>query len=605
MLDNTYDIFISYRRIDSEGRTSGRDIARTIKLELEKRGYKVFFDYSEIKDNEFENVILPAVKYSKIFILILSKDALLRCSNEGDWVRREILTAIKSDSKIIPVSPDNAFSGWPQNFPEDLEYLKRQQISEVSMGSLFEVSIEKLEKDRIINVLSQNVSTPNHNSKLIVSTDETSLLYVDDKRITKIKGGKNVSIPNIELGRIYSIRLENLSRRGEIIEKQYNATGDGVLTLNFSDYRRAKEMMRLQERKAKEMEKEEQRKKEAFLKNALENYDKYYIERNKFTDYIVVQNRKLGYVSENGLELLPCLYDEVSEFSNGFASVKIGNDCHIIDRLGNIIQYNISETLFPIYHNYVIVEKNDKFGVLNVDGTQLIQLEFDNARYTENEDIVLLKKRSQWQLFSLSNNKQIGNSFQDFNDRYYDQLSGNVYTDEEYYGYRIYYFPLKICINGLWGLMDADGRFVIPCAAKHIEECLPLLSNIKRPNLAIVQQGSKFALVNQITGEYVIPPIYDFMQTDEIRGKIVLRVGLGGEISDKYKWEEDNSRYDHEGGLEGIVDLDGKELVPIIYNMAWACYYDDDNPVLAARDDKRGYFDEYDRDGNLLKRGKL
>ena len=63
-----YDIFISYRRFDSKGRTSGRDIARTIKLELEKRGYKVFFDYSELRDNEFENIILPAVKNSKALL---------------------------------------------------------------------------------------------------------------------------------------------------------------------------------------------------------------------------------------------------------------------------------------------------------------------------------------------------------------------------------------------------------------------------------------------------------------------------------------------------------------------------------------------------------
>ena len=65
-MNSKYDIFISYRRVDSEGRTSGRDIARTIKLELEKRGYKVFFDYSEIRDNEFENVILPAIHNSAV-----------------------------------------------------------------------------------------------------------------------------------------------------------------------------------------------------------------------------------------------------------------------------------------------------------------------------------------------------------------------------------------------------------------------------------------------------------------------------------------------------------------------------------------------------------
>lgn len=154
-MNEKYDIFISYRRVDSEGRTSGRDIARTIKLEFEKRGYSVFFDYSEIKDNEFENVILPAIHNSTIFIVVLSKDALLRCSNKEDWVRREIETAIKCNSKIIPISPDGTFDGWPKDFSESLSQLTKQQVSDISMGSLFEKSIDKLEEERIQDVIKK------------------------------------------------------------------------------------------------------------------------------------------------------------------------------------------------------------------------------------------------------------------------------------------------------------------------------------------------------------------------------------------------------------------------------------------------------------------
>ena len=148
-MNSKYDIFISYRRVDSEGRTSGRDIARTIKLELEKRGYKVFFDYSEIKDGDFEEIILPAVRNSKAFILVLSKDALIRCSNEGDWVRSEIATAIKSGCRIIPISPDYAFNGWPLTLPDELKIFTRIDVSDVAMGKLFEKSIDKLEEERI------------------------------------------------------------------------------------------------------------------------------------------------------------------------------------------------------------------------------------------------------------------------------------------------------------------------------------------------------------------------------------------------------------------------------------------------------------------------
>ena len=53
-----YDIFISYRRLDEQGNISGRDQARLIAKQLELDGYHPFFDYSEIKDNEFDKVII-------------------------------------------------------------------------------------------------------------------------------------------------------------------------------------------------------------------------------------------------------------------------------------------------------------------------------------------------------------------------------------------------------------------------------------------------------------------------------------------------------------------------------------------------------------------
>ena len=43
-----YDIFISYRRI------GGKDKARPLKSELEKRGYKVFLDFDDLKDSVFD-----------------------------------------------------------------------------------------------------------------------------------------------------------------------------------------------------------------------------------------------------------------------------------------------------------------------------------------------------------------------------------------------------------------------------------------------------------------------------------------------------------------------------------------------------------------------
>lgn len=145
-----YDIFISYRRLDSQGRVEGRDIARLLTKELKLYGYNVFFDYSEIKDNDFVQCILPAVQTCKIFILILSKDALTRCVNKDDWVRREILEAYKCNKKIITVNPSYSFNNFPNDLPEEMDFLRTIQMSPIDLESNFEVTVEKMVKDRIL-----------------------------------------------------------------------------------------------------------------------------------------------------------------------------------------------------------------------------------------------------------------------------------------------------------------------------------------------------------------------------------------------------------------------------------------------------------------------
>lgn len=144
-----YDIFISYRRKDTRGEVSGTHIARNIQQRLLLKGYSVFFDYSEIKAHKFEDTILPALINSKALLLVLSKDALVRCVNDEDWVRREISTAIKHGIEIIPINPDKIFKNWPDNLPDELKPITKEQISDIDTEGLFDESVDKLIKDRI------------------------------------------------------------------------------------------------------------------------------------------------------------------------------------------------------------------------------------------------------------------------------------------------------------------------------------------------------------------------------------------------------------------------------------------------------------------------
>lgn len=177
-----YDIFISYRRVDEYGNISGRDQARLIAKELNLKGYNAFFDYSEIKDNEFEQTIIPSIKKCKVFIIVLTKNSLVRCKNTDDWVRKEIETALDSGCKIINVTPDRTFNGWPDSLPDTLSKIKKIQISDIDFGTLFEVSVMKLIQDRIQPALCDEQSEDDDLSEEfsnLLQTEMEDLDYID------------------------------------------------------------------------------------------------------------------------------------------------------------------------------------------------------------------------------------------------------------------------------------------------------------------------------------------------------------------------------------------------------------------------------------------
>src|ERR1700722_18463957 len=89
-------VFLSYRRTNVPW-------ALAIFQNLTQHGYDVFFDYSGIASGDFERVILENIKSRAHFLVLLTPSALERCGDPGDWLRREIETALDSKRNIVPV----------------------------------------------------------------------------------------------------------------------------------------------------------------------------------------------------------------------------------------------------------------------------------------------------------------------------------------------------------------------------------------------------------------------------------------------------------------------------------------------------------------------
>ena len=132
-----YDVFISYRRTSYES-------ANLIATRLRAEGYRVFFDLESMRSGLFNEQLYNVIEECKDFVLVLPPDALDRCHDEEDWLRKEILHAMKHKKNIIPVTL-NGFT-WPDPMPDGMQELAYYQALTASSIEYFDLAMERLQQ---------------------------------------------------------------------------------------------------------------------------------------------------------------------------------------------------------------------------------------------------------------------------------------------------------------------------------------------------------------------------------------------------------------------------------------------------------------------------
>lgn len=131
-----YDIFISYRR-------ESFNQANLISTRLKALGYRVFIDVEALNSGKFNEQLLTVIKHCKDVIVVLPPHALDRCTDEHDWVRRELECAIENKKNIIPIML-TGFE-WPNPMPKGLEDLYLYQAIAPMPDVYFDMQIKKLQ----------------------------------------------------------------------------------------------------------------------------------------------------------------------------------------------------------------------------------------------------------------------------------------------------------------------------------------------------------------------------------------------------------------------------------------------------------------------------
>ena len=102
----------------------------------------MFFDVDTLTSGKFNEQLLEVIGRCKDFILVLPENALERCADEEDWIRRETLCAIRHGRNIIPVMLDGFV--WPDEMPQGMEDLKNYQAITSASKEYFDLQMQRL-----------------------------------------------------------------------------------------------------------------------------------------------------------------------------------------------------------------------------------------------------------------------------------------------------------------------------------------------------------------------------------------------------------------------------------------------------------------------------
>jgi hypothetical protein len=132
------DVFISYRR------NGGSDFAKILDDRLEQATYNVFFDVEHLKGGKFNEKLYYFIENCQDFLLVLPRNALKRCNNPDDWLRKEIECALQNEKPIVPIMLRGFHWPDPSKLPDSLKELHLYNALQQPSNEYFDASMDIL-----------------------------------------------------------------------------------------------------------------------------------------------------------------------------------------------------------------------------------------------------------------------------------------------------------------------------------------------------------------------------------------------------------------------------------------------------------------------------
>lgn len=276
---------------------------------------------------------------------------------------------------------------------------------------------------------------------------------------------------------------------------------------------------------------------------------------------------KFGIVTDSGDEIVPCAYESVLLYSEGFAAVKIDNKWGYVNENGEQVIPCIFDDVRPFKDGCAIVTQNSKKGFIDTKGEFLLPCIYDEADYfmdglanVNNESFINLKG----EIVLTYKNDIMTETIETIPDWYHR------------YAHVRYYDGCAQVMNneGKWGLVDKLGREIVRPRYGVMQEFSEGLAVVKIRIGDILDGKYKCGYINT-KGEEIVPLKYD----DASNFSCGLgRVAISGtkffidnkgnrQLSLKTKYEQIGKSFEHgllpvkKNDKWGYVNRHGEEII--------------------------------------------
>ena len=293
---------------------------------------------------------------------------------------------------------------------------------------------------------------------------------------------------------------------------------------------------------------------------------------------------KQGFIDKSGKEVVPIKYDNIGGFHEGLAFVELNGKFGFVDKSGTEVVPLKYDGVCNFHEGFSKVGLNGRCGCIDMSGNEGVPLKYDDV-WGFHEGLAAVKLKGKFGFVDKSGTEVVrlkydsagsfseGLAAVELKDKWgFIDMSGNEVVPLKYYTVQVSGEGFTtVRLKGKWGFIDKSSKEVVPLKYDN-------MGYFHKGHAAVELKG-KWGLIDK-SGKEVVPLKYDYvgdfhegLAAVELKGKFGFVDKSGTEVVPlKY----DRAEFFSEGhaavelkGKWGFIDKSGKEVVPLKYDDVW------------------------------------